>query len=126
MTGAVRQPRQAAVGAEGMFGKYLAGGIVEAGAGGADPGGVEDGLLCLAFDPPGAFKGTVASLQHVGPGDIGMITVDPAAGVDEDDVVAAEDLIAVGAMRQRGRGAKRHDAECRAGIRGRPGDAGDR
>ena len=45
-----------------------------------------------------------------------MITVDPAAGIDENDVVATKDLITVGAMRKRGRRAEGDDAECRAGI----------
>ena len=59
MTGAMRQTWQAIVGAEGVFGKHLAGRIVEARAGGADPGCVEDGLLRLALDPPGPFERAV-------------------------------------------------------------------
>ncbi|MDT4848511.1 hypothetical protein FQZ97_826040 [compost metagenome] len=67
--------------------------------------------MCLSLNRPDAFKLGGRLIQHIGARQIGMIAIDPATGVDENDVAVLIKLLAIRAVRQRRRLTKRDNAK---------------
>ena len=71
--------------------------------------------LRLVLEVPGGADGVVDPPEGVGAGNIGMIAVDEAARVDQNELILLERLIAGQPMGEGGRATELHRAERRSG-----------
>ena len=116
VAGAVGEAWQLVVGAESVADQHIAGGLIDRFAGGADGGAVEGRLLGFLFHVPQFFDLAIQFGKRVGAGDVGIIAVDGAAGVDQDQFALPQRRVAGYAVWMRGRFAELDGAKAVAAI----------
>ena len=116
VAGAMGKTRQIIVGTKAVADQHVAGGLVDRFARRADGSGVEGSLLGLLFDMPELLGAAVQFGQRIGASDIGIIAVDGAAGVDQDQLPVLQLGVAWHAMRMRGRLAELDGAKAVAAV----------
>ena len=95
----VRRAGEIIVGAEPVLHQHGAGGGVDILAGASDLNGGEGGGLRLLLDVPDVTMLGRRFAENVGAGDVGLVALDVATGVHEDEFALLQRLLAGNAVR---------------------------